>query len=574
MRIYIKNLYKKPHSCTAVLPILLAAQVASANTVIIQENSPGFCDMEGSIDSNHSGFSGTGFVNTNNSSGSGIEWGIQGEAGEYTIVWQFANGSTDNRTAVLMANGQQQTSIDFNGTGTWASWSPSSVSVNLESGFKTLRLEANQGSGLANIDSIQITGPNIVPSCSPGDAEPGPEPAPAPEPNPAPSSSDTLTIQENSSGFCDVEGAIESNHSGFNGSGFANSDNASGAGIEWNISGAAGRYELTWRYANGSGTNRSAAVSINGSSVGSRDFIATGAWSAWSTTSLSLDLAAGEKRIRLAANQGSGLANIDSLEVTGPGVSGTSCGTQNPEPDPEPSPGPDPEPGPVPTDAKALLKSLHSNSKFRSYVDNEIGDPIVMSTGNGRDMTVNQPIVVPPGATFDGRNRTFTPGRNLGGGSQDEDQLPVFILTPGASLVNTVIGSPGVEGVHMMGDNTLDNVNWPNVGEDAASVRSYFPGGRILIQNGTARDASDKVFQFNTVCDVTIRNFTARNMGKLVRQNGGTTFRLDITVDNVTATGVSDAGIRSDSPNCSVRERNFSVSGSSKYRGKCKVTRF
>lgn len=227
----------------------------------------------------------------------------------------------------------------------------------------------------------------------------------------------------------------------------------------------------------------------------------------------------------------------------------------------------------LPTDAKELLKSLHDNAKFNTYVDEEIGDPVVMATGTGQDMTVDEPIVVPPGMTFDGENRTFTPGRSLGGGSQDENQKPVFILAPGASLVNTIVGRPGAEGVHMMGDNTLDNVHWPDVGEDAASVRSYFPGGEITITNGTANNASDKVFQINAPCDVTIKNFEANNMGKLLRQNGGSTFRLSITVEDVTATGVSDAAIRSDSPNCTVRERNFRVSGQ-KYKGSCRVSRF
>src|SRR5687768_7917846 len=35
-----------------------------------------------------------------------------------------------------------------------------------------------------------------------------------------------VTIQENTVGFCAVEGTVDTNHTGFTGSGFANADNA------------------------------------------------------------------------------------------------------------------------------------------------------------------------------------------------------------------------------------------------------------------------------------------------------------------------------------------------------------
>ena len=109
----------------------------------------------------------------------------------------------------------------------------------------------------------------------------------------------------------------------------------------------------------------------------------------------------------------------------------------------------------------------------------------------------------------------------------------------------------------MMGDNTLDNVDWPDVGEDAASVRSYFPGGDINISNGSAYDAADKVFQFNKECVVRITNFTSSDIGKFIRQNGGTTFKLTIYLDTVTVNNFGESIVRSDSPNCHVYYRNL-----------------
>lgn len=63
---------------------------------------------------------------------------------------------------MLISNGSDVSIEDFEVTGVWASWDTTSVTVDLEAGFKLLRLEANQGAGLANIDSIEITGPGVA----------------------------------------------------------------------------------------------------------------------------------------------------------------------------------------------------------------------------------------------------------------------------------------------------------------------------------------------------------------------------------------------------------------------------
>lgn len=221
----------------------------------------------------------------------------------------------------------------------------------------------------------------------------------------------------------------------------------------------------------------------------------------------------------------------------------------------------------IPMDAKDLLKSLWDDQKFHAYVDNELGDPVIMMTGTGKDEDLKRTIVVPPGAVFDGSNKTYKPPSD---GSQEESQPPVFVLAKGASLINTIIGKPGGEGVHMMGDNVLDNVHWPDVGEDAASVRSYFPGGRIEIKNGTAKNAADKIFQFNAPCDVYFSDFEASNMGKFMRQNGGAAFPIDFTVENVKISG-NKFGAFTGSSNCKVKHRNLSCSNC--FDG-CKSSKF
>lgn len=139
------------------------------STITIQENESGFCGVEGTIDNNHAGHTGTGFANTTNSLGSGIDYEITGDAGDYTFVWRYA--STSNRPADLIVNGTTEASnIAFDLTGAWTSWAnTATVTVNLAAGVKTVRLEGVTSSGLANIDYMEVAGPNVsASSCSSG----------------------------------------------------------------------------------------------------------------------------------------------------------------------------------------------------------------------------------------------------------------------------------------------------------------------------------------------------------------------------------------------------------------------
>ncbi|UII29534.1 T9SS type A sorting domain-containing protein [Fulvivirga maritima] len=137
---------------------------------------------------------------------------------------------------------------------------------------------------------------------------------------------EVTTIQENTQGFCSVDGAIESNNSGYTGSGFANTDNTIGSGINWSVSfNSLENYNFTWRYANGGGTDRSARLLVNGSVIASSvSFPQTAEWTSWNTVTVNVSLPAGISDIRLEATQASGLANIDFMEITG-AASAVNC---------------------------------------------------------------------------------------------------------------------------------------------------------------------------------------------------------------------------------------------------------
>src|SRR5262249_21972051 len=111
-----------------------------------------------------------------------------------------------------------------------------------------------------------------------------------------------------------VNGVVESNHAGFTGRGFVNSDNAVGAAVEWTVSPtAAGTKSLVFRYANGTTTSRPATITINGSTVTTLQFPGTGSWTNWMIQTVSAPLNAGANTVRATATTANGLGNLDSL---------------------------------------------------------------------------------------------------------------------------------------------------------------------------------------------------------------------------------------------------------------------
>jgi pectate lyase C len=162
-------------------------------------------------------------------------------------------------------------------------------------------------------------------------------------------------------------------------------------------------------------------------------------------------------------------------------------------------------------------------------------------------------IVVESG-TFNGGGESFG---DVGDGSQSESQPAVFELEVGANLTNCVIEPPAGDGIHVHGDNNVSNIVFTDVGEDAISMRSDFEGGEVTISDCSFTGAEDKVFQVNTESTWRLNNITVDGAGKVMRQNGGTTFPLTVYIDGLNATDINEAIVRSDSSDCTVYYSNI-----------------
>jgi hypothetical protein len=180
---------------------------------------------------------------------------------------------------------------------------------------------------------------------------------------------------------------------------------------------------------------------------------------------------------------------------------------------------------------------------------------------------VSATIVVKNGETYDGKCRRYRADPDtLGDGTQAEDQKPVFILEDGGKLINVVLGAPAADGIHTKGSVTLENITWEDIGEDAMTIKE---SGTVVLNGGSAKNGDDKVFQINAASTFRVSNFKASNAGKFIRQNGDTTFKVQVFIDKCDISDMDEAIFRTDSSSSTVSMTNtrYHAIGDSNFIG-------
>lgn len=176
----------------------------------------------------------------------------------------------------------------------------------------------------------------------------------------------------------------------------------------------------------------------------------------------------------------------------------------------------------------------------------------VLDESIGTRLTITCTIEV-NGSTWDGGGQTIY-ASGMGDGSQAESQDPIFRITNG-TVTNCTIGAPACDGLHFYGGNaSISSVNIPDIGEDAVTVKR---AGTYSVSNCTMNQGADKLYQINDLCTITYSSIRASTIGKMVRQNGGTSWKCTIYINGATLSGVGEAVVRSDATTTSVRWRSI-----------------
>ena len=146
----------------------IASSTAIESSWLFEENAVGFCNHSGVIDTKHTGYTGTGFVDTENAIGASITWSIAAASTKtYSAQIRFGNGGSAARRAAILVNDAQIKVLDFPTNSNWAQWQTQNVDVPLKAGTNSIKLVAETADGLANIDSLKITGNGITPAACP-----------------------------------------------------------------------------------------------------------------------------------------------------------------------------------------------------------------------------------------------------------------------------------------------------------------------------------------------------------------------------------------------------------------------
>jgi hypothetical protein len=137
---------------------IVVVPTAYGDGLVIQENHSGFDSVDGSIDSNYSGFTGGGFANTTNTIGASIYWNAYFDS-SVVKSFTFRYASTNDGTANLIINGVDVASdILFPSTGLMSVWDFVTVYAHVTPGDSEVRLQSTSGAGLPNLDYIELIG--------------------------------------------------------------------------------------------------------------------------------------------------------------------------------------------------------------------------------------------------------------------------------------------------------------------------------------------------------------------------------------------------------------------------------
>ncbi|MEV0388450.1 PQQ-dependent sugar dehydrogenase [Nonomuraea sp. NPDC050643] len=283
--------FRKSRACVTACMLALGMTALPAGAAPTRYEAENATISQGVVESNHAGYSGTGFVNGDNVAGAYTEWTINAPtAGTATLALRYANGTTSDRPSDIAVNGVTVAAArSFPVTGAWTTWTTLTLTAQVAAGANTVRATAAGAGGNPNWDYLE----SEVQASNFTDYQ-----------------AESATISQ---------GVVESNHAGFTGSGFVNYDNLTGSYVEFSVSAAtAGAQSLTFRFANGTTAERPMSISVNGTAT-AVSFPATGAWTTWQEATVNATLNAGGNTVRATATTAGGGPNLDRLRVSGPG---------------------------------------------------------------------------------------------------------------------------------------------------------------------------------------------------------------------------------------------------------------
>ncbi len=146
---------------TAAVPPAGAAPRPTAAAASVDYQAEDAAITQGAVATNHTGYSGTGFVDYTNVTGSAVEFAVSATAaGTAPLAFRYANGTTVDRPMDIAVNGTVIASaVSFPATANWDTWATRTVDAALRPGTNTVRATATIANGGPNLDRLTVGAP-------------------------------------------------------------------------------------------------------------------------------------------------------------------------------------------------------------------------------------------------------------------------------------------------------------------------------------------------------------------------------------------------------------------------------
>ncbi|ASA20692.1 CBM35 domain-containing protein [Paenibacillus donghaensis] len=241
------------------------------------------------VDTDHPGYSGTGFVGGLWASNSAVTFKVNAaNAGSYSVKMGYSLGFNDDRTLSMYVNGQKIKQVDFFSLKSWNSWADRYDNVFLKEGENTIMYKYDAGdTGNVNLDYITVTEATTW--------HYGAE--------------DAKTTGSN-------DAAVVYAKDGNLGTGYVTGLSRANSSVEFsvNVENAAS-YDMKLRYAK-EAAGKTLGLYLNGTKIKNITLPATGGLTVWKEQLETLSLTEGKNTITYTneANN-SGIINIDSIHL-------------------------------------------------------------------------------------------------------------------------------------------------------------------------------------------------------------------------------------------------------------------
>ncbi|MET7419620.1 CBM35 domain-containing protein [Dactylosporangium sp. NPDC005555] len=254
------------------------------------------------VATDHSGYSGTGFVGgytDGNRGNAATTFSVsRSGAGSSSLTLRYANGTGSAMTLSLYVNGTRLTQVSLPATANWDTWGTRADTVTLNNGTNSVAYRFDTAdSGNVNLDNLVAA-------------------AVATSPTPSTSTPPPSGGAELETAFLSGGPAAATSIGGYTGTGYATGFTAVGARAIRTVNvTAAGNAATALRYSNSTGSTKTLSTYANGVKVGQ---ISLAAGSGWLTAAQTLPLRAGLNLIGYQYDSGdSGNVSLDNVAVAG-----------------------------------------------------------------------------------------------------------------------------------------------------------------------------------------------------------------------------------------------------------------